>query len=184
MKGLLSKEYAASRRALIDPDKAIEGAAPAGNPRQIPTTSLQQQIAYATSGAAVPAVSVEPVEDGHTTYLTVVDKDRNMVSLTSSLLSMFGSGHVVEGAGFVLNNRMDYYWLDEADVNVLKPGKRVRQTINPAMALTFVHIASPPNTPERVARTAARPTTFVRSSSSIRATPRPRERCACTTCAG
>ena len=134
MKELLSKEYAASRRALINPDKAIEGEAPAGNPRQIGTTSLQQ-IAYASGGTTVPSFSSEPVEDGHTTYLTVVDKDRNMVSVTSSLLSLFGSGHVVEGAGFVLNNRMAYYWLDENDVNGLKPGKRVRQTINPAMAL-------------------------------------------------
>ena len=134
MKELLSKEYAASRRALINPDKAIEGAAPAGNPRQITTTSMPQ-IAYATGATSVPSISAEPVEDGHTTYLTVIDKDRNMVSLTSSLLSLFGSGHVVEGAGFMLNNRMDYYWLDQNDVNVLKPGKRVRQTINPAMAL-------------------------------------------------
>jgi gamma-glutamyltranspeptidase/glutathione hydrolase len=134
MKELLSKEYAASRRALINPDKAIDGTAPAGNPRQITTTSAQQ-IAYASSGTNVPAVSDEAVEDGHTTYLTVIDRDRNMVSMTSSLLSAFGSGHVVEGAGFVLNNRMAYYWLDENDVNVLKPGKRVRQTINPAMAL-------------------------------------------------
>ena len=74
-------------------------------------------------------------ENGHTTYLAVIDKDRNMVSVTSSLLSIFGSGHVVKGAGFVLNNRMAYYGLDEDDVNVLKPGKRVRQTINPALAL-------------------------------------------------
>ena len=58
-----------------------------------------------------------------------------MVSVTSSLLSLFGSGHVVEGAGFVLNNRMAYYGLDDDDINVLKPGKRVRQTINPALAL-------------------------------------------------
>ncbi len=58
-----------------------------------------------------------------------------MVSVTSSLLSLFGSGHVVKGAGFVLNNRMAYYGLDEDDVNVLRPGKRVRQTINPALAL-------------------------------------------------
>ncbi len=134
IKELLSKEYAVSRRALINPDKAIDGAAPAGNPRQGSSTSMQP-IAYATRGTSVPAVSAEAVEDGHTTYLTVIDKDRNMVSLTSSLLSLFGSGHVVEGAGFMLNNRMDYYWLDENDVNVLKPGKRVRQTINPAMAL-------------------------------------------------
>jgi gamma-glutamyltranspeptidase / glutathione hydrolase len=74
-------------------------------------------------------------EDGHTTYLAVVDKDRNMVSITSSLLSLFGSGHVVDGAGFFLNNRMAYFGLDPDDVNVLKPGKRVRQTINPALAL-------------------------------------------------
>ena len=134
MKELLSKEYAASRRALINPDKAIEGEAPAGNPRQPGTTSLPP-IAYAQGATTVPSIAAEPAEDGHTTYLTVVDKDRNMVSVTSSLLSMFGSGHVVEGAGFVLNNRMAYYWLDENDVNGLKPGKRVRQTINPAMAL-------------------------------------------------
>ena len=58
-----------------------------------------------------------------------------MVSITSSLLSTFGSGHVVEGAGFFLNNRMAYFGLEPDDVNVLKPGKRVRQTINPALAL-------------------------------------------------
>ena len=47
-----------------------------------------------------------------TTYLTVVDKDRNMVSLTSSLLSGFGSGLVVERRGFFMNDRMRYYYLD------------------------------------------------------------------------
>ena len=65
----------------------------------------------------------------------MIDQDRNMVSITSSLLSLFGSGHVVEGAGFFLNNRMAYFGLEPDDVNVLKPGKRVRQTINPALAL-------------------------------------------------
>jgi gamma-glutamyltranspeptidase/glutathione hydrolase len=70
-----------------------------------------------------------------TTYLTVVDKDHNMVSLTSSLLSGFGSGIVVDKGGFFMNDRMRYYYLDPKDVNSLQPGKRVRQTINPAMAL-------------------------------------------------
>jgi gamma-glutamyltranspeptidase/glutathione hydrolase len=42
---------------------------------------------------------------------------------------------VVENGGFFLNDRMRYYYLDPADVNSLQPGKRVRQTINPAMAL-------------------------------------------------
>ena len=135
MREMLSKEYAAARRALIDPDHAIDGEAPAGNPRQ-PTSSGAPPLAYAASQAP-PDLSVvrAAAEDGHTTYLAVIDKDRNMVSVTSSLLSLFGSGHVVEGAGFVLNNRMAYYGLDGSDPNVLRPGKRVRQTINPAMAL-------------------------------------------------
>ena len=132
MREMLSKEYAAIRRALIDPDKAIDGEAPFGNPRQPATSS--QPIAYA-GPQPVPGTVITAEENGHTTYLAVVDKDRNMVSVTSSLLSLFGSGHVVEGAGFMLNNRMAYYGLDEDDVNVLRPGKRVRQTINPALAL-------------------------------------------------
>ena len=134
MREMLSKEYAAIRRGLIDPDKAIAGEAPFGNPRQPLTSS--QQIAYAGPQAGPDYTQViTGEENGHTTYLAVVDKDRNMVSVTSSLLSLFGSGHVVKGAGFVLNNRMAYYGLDADDVNVLKPGKRVRQTINPALAL-------------------------------------------------
>jgi len=133
MRELLSKEYAATRRALIDPDRASIGEVPAGDPRQRTTS---QPLAYATPQPAPDLSRVsEATEDGHTTYLTVVDKDRNMVSITSSLLSLFGSGHVVEGAGFFLNNRMAYFGLEADDVNVLKPGKRVRQTINPALAL-------------------------------------------------
>ena len=143
MREMLSKEYAAIRRALIDPDKAIDGEAPFGNPRGPGTSSPafaqgatagKEPVAYA-SPQPVPGTVITAEENGHTTYLAVVDKDRNMVSVTSSLLSLFGSGHVVEGAGFMLNNRMAYYGLDEDDVNVQRPGKRVRQTINPALAL-------------------------------------------------
>lgn len=135
MREMLSKEYAATRRALIDPDKAMAGEAPAGNPRQ-PATAMPRQVAYAAPQPAPDASTARPaIEDGHTTYLSVVDKDRNMVSVTSSLLSLFGSGHVVPGAGIMLNNRMAYFGLDEDDVNVVRPGKRVRQTINPALAL-------------------------------------------------
>ena len=133
MREMLSKDYAASRRALIHPDKAIAGEAPAGNPRA-PATSIQQALAYASPRGYESTVR-EADSDGLTTYLAVIDKDRNMVSVTSSLLSAFGSGHVVSGAGFVLNNRMAYYGLEADDINVLKPGKRVRQTINPALAL-------------------------------------------------
>lgn len=139
MPQMLSKHYAAIRRALIDPDKAIAGEAPFGLPTASPSDSAaapsgRPRLAYA-GPQPVPGTVITAEENGHTTYLAVVDKDRNMVSVTSSLLSLFGSGHVVKGAGFVLNNRMAYYGLEEDDVNVLRPGKRVRQTINPALAL-------------------------------------------------
>ena len=137
MREMLSKEYAAKRRALIDPNRAIVGEAPFGDPRGGAATASRRQVAYAGPGA-VPG-HVNPYDPDKvlnlTTYLTVVDKDHNMVSLTSSLLSGFGSGLVPEGTGVMMNDRMKYFYLDPADVNSLQPMKRVRQTINPAMAL-------------------------------------------------
>jgi gamma-glutamyltranspeptidase/glutathione hydrolase len=129
---LLSKEYAARRRTLIDPRRAIEGEPPAGLDRR----STENGPLYSRPSQA-PEGSAPAGEDsfGLTTYLAVVDQDRNMVSLTSSLLSAFGSGMVVEGAGYLLNNRMAYFYLEPEDVNALAPGKRTRHTINPALAL-------------------------------------------------
>lgn len=134
VKEILSKEYAAARRALIDPNRAIEGEAAAGDPRR-PTTTTQP--AYASPRSMPTTVGAFDPDEflNLTTYLAVVDQGRNMVSITSSLLSGFGSGMVVEGNGFLLNDRMRYFWLEPDDVNALQPGKRVRQTINPALAV-------------------------------------------------
>ena len=133
MKALLSKEYAAARRAAINPDRAIAGEPAPGQPSRFTSTSQ----AYADP-QPLPA-GVAPFDPDEilnlTTYLAVVDKDHNMVSVTSSLLSGFGSGMVVERGGFFLNDRMRYWYLDPQNVNALQPGKRVRQTINPALAL-------------------------------------------------
>jgi gamma-glutamyltranspeptidase/glutathione hydrolase len=135
MKALLSKEYAAARRAVIDPNRAIEGEPAPGDPLRFTSSSaLARYSSPQPSPTRVEAFDPDQILN-LTTYLTVVDKDHNMVSLTSSLLSGFGSGLVVENGGFFLNDRMRYYYLDPADVNSLQPGKRVRQTINPAMAL-------------------------------------------------
>ncbi|HWW86945.1 MAG TPA: gamma-glutamyltransferase [Vicinamibacterales bacterium] len=135
MKALLSKEYAATRRALINPNRAIEGEPAPGDPNHV--TSTTAQVAYASpQPSPTKAAPFDPDEILNlTTYLAVIDKDHNMVSVTSSLLSGFGSGMVVDGGGFFLNDRMRYWYLDPSDVNALLPGKRVRQTINPAMAL-------------------------------------------------
>ena len=135
MAQLLSKEYAAARRTQIDPNRAIVGEPAPGDPRAMRATTAPQ--AYASPRTA--PTDVHPFDPNEilnlTTYLAVVDKDHNMVSITSSLLSGFGSGLVVDGAGFVMNDRMRYFYLDPKDVNALQPRKRTRQTINPAMAL-------------------------------------------------
>jgi gamma-glutamyltranspeptidase / glutathione hydrolase len=135
MKALLSKQYAAARRAAIDPNRAIVGEPAPGDPFKFQTSTAA--VAYAVPQPP-PTVATEFDPDkilNLTTYLAVVDKDHNMVSVTSSLLSGFGSGLVVDGGGFFLNDRMRYFYLDPGDVNSLQPGKRVRQTINPALAL-------------------------------------------------
>ena len=133
VRDLLSKEYAAARRSAIDPRRAVEGEPEPGDPRHPASAAT---AAYASPQQIPTGVGPAPENTyGLTTYLAVVDKDRNMVSITSSLLSSFGSGMVVEKAGYFLNNRMAYFYLDPSDVNSLQPGKRTRQTINPALAV-------------------------------------------------
>ena len=101
---LLSKDHAAERAKLIDPDHAnceAGGEARVGN---------------------------------DTTYLTVVDRDGNMVSLIQSNFSAFGSGIVATGTGFVLHNRGALFSLDPDSPNLLAGRKRPLHTIIPAFA--------------------------------------------------
>ena len=101
---LLSKEYAAKRRALIDPNKALNLV----NPGEINVGS-------------------------DTTYFTVVDKDGNAVSFINSLFDAFGSGIVAGDTGIVLQNRGSGFSLDPNHPNRIEPGKRPLHTIIPAM---------------------------------------------------
>jgi len=102
---LLSKEYAAQRRALIHPRRVMELATP-GCP-----------------------------EHRDTVYLTVVDSQGNAVSFINSLYYGFGSGLVVPGTGICLQNRGACFSLEPGHPNVLEGGKRPYHTIIPAMAL-------------------------------------------------
>jgi gamma-glutamyltranspeptidase / glutathione hydrolase len=69
-----------------------------------------------------------------TTYLTVVDRDGNMVSLIQSNYSSFGSGVVAPGTGFILHNRGGLFTLDAKSPNALAGRKRPLHTIIPAFA--------------------------------------------------
>ena len=100
---LLSKEYAKTRRALIDRDRIASEVAP----------GLDDQT--------------------ETVYLTVVDKDSNAVSLIYSVFSNFGSGRVVPGTGIALQNRGTGFSLVPGHPNELAPGKRALHTNMPGM---------------------------------------------------
>ncbi len=102
---LLSKQRAAERAKLIDPDHA------------------NCEVATGTLPGA-----------GDTTYLSVVDRDGNMVSLIQSNYSAFGSGIVADGTGFALQNRGGLFNLDPNSPNALAGRKRPIHTIIPGFA--------------------------------------------------
>lgn len=72
------------------------------------------------------------LEDGDTIYLTVADKDRNMVSLIQSNYRGFGSGMCPTNLGFCLQDRGELFTLEEGHFNTYAPGKRPFHTIIPA----------------------------------------------------
>jgi len=120
--GLLSKDYARERRQLIDPQKASLELRPGVPERFIPGKQpLVRPMDYTVKGEGEHA--------GDTSYITVMDREGNVVSLTPSLHSAFGTGVVMEGLGFIFNCRGDYYSLMSGHANALAPGKRPRSTL-------------------------------------------------------
>jgi gamma-glutamyltranspeptidase/glutathione hydrolase len=104
---LLSKDYAAKRRALISDSKAADSYPP-GDPK---------------------------LEYGDTIYLAVADADGNMVSLIQSNYGDLGSGMTPEELGFQLQNRGQLFSLQDDHANVYEPGKRPFHTIIPAFVM-------------------------------------------------
>ena|SRR2546421_5843132 len=126
--GLLSKEYAQERRKLIDPAKASLELRP-GSPEKFTSgaSPLDRPVHTLLDG--------EASHEGDTSYIAVVDKDRNMVSFEPSLHSAFGTGVVMGGTGVIFNCRGDYYSLIRGEANALEPGKRPRSTLQSTLVL-------------------------------------------------
>ncbi|NEQ44829.1 MAG: gamma-glutamyltransferase [Leptolyngbya sp. SIOISBB] len=130
--GLLNDDYLAERRSQLPSTAPVDVAnfrAIAGNPlpyQRDPSPSLTQP----------PEVS-QTYEPGgiSTTHLTVVDGDGMAVSYTLTLESTGGSGIVVPGYGFILNNELTDFNLDVPHPNVPEAGKRPRSSMAPTIAL-------------------------------------------------
>jgi gamma-glutamyltranspeptidase/glutathione hydrolase len=135
VKELLSRQYAAARRELIRRDRAIRGMAPAGDPRRGIALLPGSHIEYEDQRQDVRSSSSAGSSQGETSSFSIADRFGNLVSVTHSVNGTFGSGVVVDGGGFVLNNRLPCFYLDDGNVNLLAPGKRTRHTISPALAL-------------------------------------------------
>ena len=105
MERLLSKEYAAERRALIG-DRAM---------RRV-------------------ASGVEGLRHGGTIFLTTADRHGNMVALIQSNFRGMGTGLVAPGTGFSFQNRGELFSMDPAHPNAYAPGKRPFHTIIPGLA--------------------------------------------------
>jgi len=104
VKALISKDYAAKRRALIRPDKAA--------------------LEYPVDDKAL--------EQGDTIYMSVADEAGNMVSLIQSNYRGMGSGMTPDGCGFILQDRGELFSLKDGHPNMYAPGKRPFHTIIPA----------------------------------------------------
>ena len=107
VQAMLSKDHAAARAALIDPQRA------------------QCDVQPSTLAGAKPPAGSETI------YLSVVDRAGNIVSLIQSNYSAFGSGLVAPGTGFVLQNRGALFSLAAGQANTLAPHKRPLHTLIP-----------------------------------------------------
>ena len=126
---LLSDEYAAERDAEIDPTRA-----------------MPKPVAPGSVSARVVAPDTENVE---TTNLTVADRWGNVVEYTLTIEQTGGSGIVVPGRGFLLNNELTDFSpeYDPEDPNRIEPGKRPRSSMAPTIVLDdgkpFLAVGSP-----------------------------------------
>jgi gamma-glutamyltranspeptidase/glutathione hydrolase len=124
IEGMLSKQFAAQRRSLIRPDRAA-GIVPAGdaflyeNDKSFPLR---------------PQADMIMKEGTHTTHLAVSDKWGNVVAYTFTIESWGGSGIVVPGYGFLLNNEMTDFDFTGPAPNIPEAGKRPRSSMAPTIA--------------------------------------------------
>jgi gamma-glutamyltranspeptidase/glutathione hydrolase len=125
---LVSKSYAADRRAQIDVRRAAEYYEPAVLAGSLPSDpdGRGTRPTYRSAGD----------RRGDTVYLAAADRFGNAISLINSLFDSFGSGIVVPGTGIALHSRGSAFTLQAGHPNRLAPGKRPSHTLVPALLMS------------------------------------------------
>ena len=134
---LLSRDYAALRRAQIGPGASCEQ-----RPGRIAGCQAWADAAVARArvrtgaagvGAGEPTMAHLTERRGDTVHIDVIDRWGNMIAATPSG-GWLQSSPVVPGLGMPLNSRAQMFWLDEGLPSSLAPGRRPRTTLSPSMA--------------------------------------------------
>ena len=123
---LLSDDFAAERACLLDPAAAA--------PK--PVAPGDVNASSGVCGETIPATDAD-TENVSTTNLTVVDGEGDVVEYTLTIEQTGGSGMVVPGRGFLLNNELTDFstvW-EPDDPNRIEPGKRPRSSMAPTIVL-------------------------------------------------
>ncbi|MEA2154612.1 MAG: gamma-glutamyltranspeptidase / glutathione hydrolase [Solirubrobacteraceae bacterium] len=124
LRGLISKQFAATRRALIGDRAAASPVAP-GDP-----------LPFNGGATAAGQASVTSARAGSTTHITVADRAGDVVAYTFTIESTGGSALVVPGYGFLLNNELtDFNFDSTTHPNRVQGGKRPRSSISPTIVL-------------------------------------------------
>lgn len=136
---LLSRDYGALRRGLIDGRRASLEHRPGDPDRGAALLQMQTSLALETGGP--------PREAGDTTAVEVVDRDGNLFSATPSSGWLLDGAFVAGDTGVPMGNRMQAFRLDPKSPNVLAGGKRPRTTLTPTIVMKgdqpFLAIGTP-----------------------------------------
>ncbi|UJL48332.1 gamma-glutamyltransferase [Virgibacillus sp. NKC19-16] len=136
--GLLHPDYIDSRVELIDPNQANDNVQP-GNPWD-----------YQEGEPSEVSEKVNDKTDGETTHFTVADSEGNLVSYTTTIEQVFGSGIMVPDYGIMLNNELTDFDAVPGGANEVQPNKRPLSSMTPTIVLEdgepFMTVGSPGGT--------------------------------------
>ena len=125
LNGLLSKDYAKQRAALIG-EAALPTPVAPGDPWPFDGASASRKRVYA---------QVSTDHEQHTNHLVVADREGNVVSYTNTIEQIAGSGITLPGRGFLLNNELTDFNFATGTANSVAPGKRPRSSMSPTIVL-------------------------------------------------